>query len=66
MKKWLHLRNVLALVILVLASALAMFIVSNLRGNAPEEVLDALPKNVDLSLKKIDYTETRDGKRPGP
>jgi lipopolysaccharide export system protein LptC len=61
MKKRLHLRNSLAVVILALASALALFIVSNLRGNAPDEVLESLPKNVDLSLKKIDYTETRDG-----
>ncbi len=63
MKKRLQLRNGLAIVILALASALALFIASNLKGNAPEEVLEGLPKNVDLSLKKIDYTETRDGKR---
>lgn len=63
MRRRLQLRNGLAVIILVLASALALFIVSNLRGNAPEEVLDTLPKNVDLSLKKIDYTETRDGRQ---
>ena len=63
MKKRLQLRNGLAVVILALASALALFIASNLKGNAPEEVLEGLPKNVDLSLKKIDYTETRDGLR---
>lgn len=61
MRKRLHLRNGLAVVILALAAALALVIVSHLRGNAPEEVLESLPKNIDLSLQKIDYTETRDG-----
>lgn len=63
MSRRLQLRNVLAVVILALATTLTLFIVSNMRGNAPEEVLDSLPKNVDLSLKKIHYTETREGRQ---
>ena len=61
MKKRLHLRNGLAVTILALAASLALVIVSHMQGNTPEEVLDSLPKNIDLSLQKIDYTETRDG-----
>ncbi|OHB28320.1 MAG: LPS export ABC transporter periplasmic protein LptC [Desulfuromonadaceae bacterium GWC2_58_13] len=46
-----------------MALSLALTVVHNFRGGLPEEILDALPKNVDLALKKIDYTETRDGVR---
>jgi len=62
MTRRLQLRNGLTVVILALATALALFIVGNLKGNAPEEVLEGLPKNVDLSLQKINYTETRNGR----
>lgn len=61
MRKRFHLRNGLAVAILVLAASLTLFIVSHFQGNAPEEVLNSLPKNIDLSLQKIDYTETHDG-----
>lgn len=63
MKQRSRLRNALAVLILALATALTLFIVSNLRDNAPEEILESLPKNVDISLKEINYTETRDGQR---
>lgn len=38
-------------------------IVRNFQGGGPEEILETLPRNVDLSLKKINYTETREGRR---
>jgi LPS export ABC transporter protein LptC len=63
MSKRRKLRNGLAVVILALATSLALFIVINLQGNTPEEGLDALPKNIDLSLKKINYTETHEGRQ---
>ena len=63
MKAKLTLRNVLGFVIVLMALSLALTVVHNFRGGLPEEILDALPKNVDLALKKIDYTETRDGVR---
>ncbi len=63
MKRRLQLRNALTVIILAFATALTLFIVSNFKGNSPEEVLEGLPKNVDLSLKQIQYTETRDGRR---
>ncbi len=40
-----------------------MTVVVNFRGGGPEELIEALPKNVDLALKKINYTETRNGIR---
>lgn len=56
-------RNLLALVILLLAGALSVVVVHNLRSSGPEEVIDSVAKNVDLSLKKLNYTETRAGVR---
>ncbi|BCR05491.1 hypothetical protein DESUT3_25600 [Desulfuromonas versatilis] len=46
-----------------LACGLAVTVAVNFRGGGPEEVLDSLPSNIDLALKKINYTETRDGVR---
>lgn len=63
MKQRSRVRNALAALILALATALTLFIVTNLRDNAPEEILESLPKNVDISLKQINYTETRNGQR---
>jgi LPS export ABC transporter protein LptC len=63
MTKWLNVRNLLAVAIVVLAVALTITVVRNFKGGSPEEILESLPRNVDLSLKKINYTETRDGKR---
>ncbi len=56
-------RNVLGFFIVLMALSLAFTVLWNFRVGSPEEFLEALPKNVDLALKKIDYTETRDGVR---
>lgn len=63
MVRRLNIRNFLALVILVLAGALTVTVVRNFQGVSPEEALEALPRNIDLSLKEIRYTETSDGLR---
>lgn len=59
----LNIRNLLALVILVLAGALTITVIRNFQGALPEEDLEALPRNIDLALKEIRYTETSDGIR---
>jgi LPS export ABC transporter protein LptC len=53
----------LALVILILAGALIVTVVRNFHGADPAEVVGSLPPNVDLSMKRIQYTETREGVR---
>lgn len=54
-------RNLLGFIIALLTFSLLVTVARNFRGSSPEELFDALPKNVDVSLKGIDYTETRDG-----
>jgi len=57
------LRNLLALAILVVAGILVVVVVRNFRGDGPVEVVEQLPKNVDLSLRQVHFSETRDGVR---
>ena len=59
----LNARNLLAIVILLLAGTLTFTVVRNFRGPAPEEVVEALPRNIDFSLKELNYSETRNGVR---
>lgn len=63
MRRWASFRNLLAVVILLLAIVLAVALARNFRGDGPAEVLEDLPKNVDLALREIHYSETRDGVR---
>lgn len=63
MTRRLNARNVLPFVILLLAAVLTVTVIRNFQGGSPEEALEALPRNIDLSLKEISYTETRDGLR---
>lgn len=63
MAPWYSYRNLLAVVILLLSGVLTVSVVRNFRGSGPEEAIEALPKNVDLALKQINYTETREGVR---
>lgn len=62
MTRRLNVRNLLALVIFALAGALTIVVAQNFRGGAPEEILEALPSDVDLSLRQINYTETEEGR----
>lgn len=61
MTAWFSIRTLLACVILLLAGVLVFSVVRNFRGSGPEEVIETLPKNVDLALRRISYTETRNG-----
>lgn len=54
-------RNILGFIIVALVVALAVMIVRNFQGFETDEVLDNLPANVDLAMKRIQYTETQDG-----
>lgn len=63
MTKRFNVRNLLALAIVAIAVTLTFAVVRNFKGGAPEELIESLPRNVDLSLEKINYTETREGKR---
>jgi len=56
-------RNLLGFIILALIVTLAVTVFNNYRGAGPEEILETLPKDVDISLQKLDYTETRNGIR---
>jgi LPS export ABC transporter protein LptC len=56
-------RNLLGFFIAALSFVLLVTVLVNFRESAPEELIEALPKNVDIVLKGIDYTETRDGVR---
>lgn len=59
-----NLRNLLALVILLSVAALAATLVLNLPDQKDaEDLLDALPKQVDLALEKVHYTQTEGGRR---
>jgi LPS export ABC transporter protein LptC len=59
--KKLNARSLLAFAILAVAGALALMVFRNFQGAGPEEIFDSLPGNVDLSLKRVHYTETREG-----
>lgn len=63
MSKKFSARHFLLVAILLLAGALAVLVARNYRGPTPEEIIEALPGDVDLALQEIRYTETRDGLR---
>ncbi len=63
MKNKISPRNLLGIFIAALSLLLLVMVLVNFRERAPEELIEALPKNVDVVLKGIDYTETRDGVR---
>ncbi len=61
MKKKYSARSLLALAILILSGALAVTVGRNLQRSLPDASLDLQVGSADLTLKQIDYTETRDG-----
>ncbi len=63
MKNKITSRNLLGLFIAVLSSVLLVTVLVNYRDQAPEELIASLPKDVDIAVKGIDYTETSDGVR---
>jgi LPS export ABC transporter protein LptC len=55
-------RQLLALfVILASLSLVAIIVIKIYKGRVTKELLRKLPKNIDVSLKKIHFTETREG-----
>jgi LPS export ABC transporter protein LptC len=55
-------RQLLALFIVVTSlSIVAVIVVKIYRGRMTAELLRKLPKNIEVSLRKIHFTETRDG-----
>lgn len=55
-------KRLLAVAIVVASVSLAAVIAMKLRGgHGPEEMLVGLPKNIDISLHNIHYTETKNG-----
>lgn len=58
-----NLRRVLAILILGSVLVLAIVLWRHLERQASEDILAALPKQVDLSLEKMHYTQNEDGQR---
>jgi LPS export ABC transporter protein LptC len=63
MKKYLNIRNTLALLIIVGASALIVTVLRNQERLSPGALLETVAPEADLALQRIHYTETRDGIR---
>ncbi len=63
MLKRFSVRHLLGLSILILSAVLIVALASHQRERAPEETIVHLPKDVDLALHEIHYTETREGVR---
>lgn len=56
-------RNLLAFAIILVAGFLVVTVVRHVRRPAAEEIIESLPRDVDLSMKQISYTEIREGVR---
>jgi LPS export ABC transporter protein LptC len=62
MHKFNKIKQVLAFVVIAAASYLTVVIALKYhRLKSPAEMLSDLPKNIDLSLQKVHYTNTKDG-----
>lgn len=57
------LRHLLIVLMVALAGTIAVLVARNFRPMGPGEIAASLPSEIDLSLKEIRYTETRDGER---
>ncbi|MGA7827365.1 MAG: LPS export ABC transporter periplasmic protein LptC [Geobacteraceae bacterium] len=62
MQKFNKIKQVLAFVVIAAATYLTVAIaVKYHRLKVPDDILSDLPKNIDLSLQKVHYTNTKDG-----
>jgi LPS export ABC transporter protein LptC len=62
MQKYNKIKQVLAFVVIAVASYLTVVIaVKYHRLKSPADMLSDLPENIDLSLQKVHYTNTKDG-----
>ncbi len=59
----LSLRRWLALLIFISVIALAVVVRQAFQQQRPEEILAALPKQIDLSLEQLHYTQNENGQR---
>ncbi len=59
----LKMRRLLALLILLAVVALVAAVWQNLSQQDPQELLDALPHQIDLSLDQLHYTQSEEGQR---
>ncbi len=57
------LRRLLALLIVLAIVALVVTVWREVRQQSPEELLAALPKQIDLSLDQLHYTQNENGQR---
>lgn len=58
-----NLRRLLAVLILVAVLALGGALWRHLQQQSPRQLLEALPKQVDLALDQLHYTQNEDGQR---
>lgn len=58
-----NLRRLLALLILLSVVTLTTVIYRHLQQRSPEEILSMLPKDIDLALEDLHYTQNEDGRR---
>lgn len=63
MKKYLNIRNILALLIVIGTGALILTVLRNQERLSPGAILETVVPEADLALQRIHYTETRDGIR---
>lgn len=56
-------RRVLALVIVLAVVSLTVVIWRHLANQSPEELIEALPENVDLALTDLHYTHNEEGRQ---
>jgi len=54
-------RNLLTLALVLVAGVVTVFALRSYRVWGPETTFESIPENVDLTLKNIKYTKTRDG-----
>jgi LPS export ABC transporter protein LptC len=53
--------NLLTLFLVLVAGGLSVFALRSYQEWRPESTFESIPENVDLTLKNIKYTKTRDG-----
>lgn len=58
-----NLRRLLALLIVLAVVALGLAVWRQIRQQSPEELLSALPKQIELSLDQLHYTQNENGQR---
>jgi LPS export ABC transporter protein LptC len=63
MSKYLNTRNFLVFFMIAIAGILLGLVIRNYQWFSPDDILESVPHDVDFSLQRLSYTETRDGVR---